>query len=84
MTPRHSTQGPGGVLDGKPLGLPLRGSYGGLAAEHTTGGGGPGRDHRRGPSPRCTSTLTGDKDRGLSDGVALHGEWDRAGDTGMV
>ena len=59
MTPRRSDQGPGGVPDSRPLGMHPRGTEGGLAAERTAGGGGPGSDHYRGPGPRCMSTVTG-------------------------
>ena len=50
-----------------------------MEVDRIAGGGRPGGDRRRIPSPRRTSTEKGDKDLGLDDGAAVHGEWDRAG-----
>ena len=52
--------------------------------ESIVGGGGTGGDYSRGPGPRRTSTTTGDKERGLADGVAVHSERDEAGGAGIV
>ena len=76
MTLKCDTQGPGGVLDGGLLGLPLRGMDGSSEAEHPVGGGGPGKVHCRATSPRRTSTVMGNKDRGLADGAYVDGERD--------
>ena len=73
MSPCCIVQGPGGVPDGGPIGLPPRGTYRGAEAEYPAGGGGPGRDHRGSPSPRHMSTATCDTDRGLADGADVHG-----------
>ena len=83
-TPRRSSQGIGGVLYGGPLSLPPRGTDVGSEEERPAGGGGPGRDNHRGPSPRCASTATGDKVWGLADSVAVHVERYRARCAGML
>ena len=71
-------------MDCRPLGLPPRGSDGGLAKEPPEGGGGTGGDTRRGPGPTRTSSVTGDKDRGLADSAAIYSKWDGSGGTGMA
>ena len=81
-TPCRSTQGPCGVQVGRPLGLPLKKIDGGLEAERPAErpeerpavGGGPDRNHYRGPSLRRMLSATGDKDRGLADGAEDHSE----------
>ena len=83
-TPRHSAQGPGGVLDGGPLSLPSRGKDGGAEAERPAGGGGPGKDLSGGPGPRRMLTATADKDGVMADSAAIHGKWDGTGCAGMV
>ena len=79
---QHS--GPGGVPDGRPLGLPPKGAEGGLAADHTAGKEVPGYNHLKVPGPRRTSTETDNKNRDLADGAAIQGEWDRDGGAGMA
>ena len=72
--PRCSTQGPGGVLDGGPLGLSTGGTDGGSAKRTEAGGG--DTDGCTGSSPGPTHTLTAmrDKDRGLDESVAVHSQ----------
>ena len=84
MTTRHSTKRSGGFPGIISLGLSLGGSDSGLAADYTVDRGGTGGNNSRGPGPRRTLTATGEKDRGLADGAAVHSEWDQAGGSGMT
>ena len=84
MTPRCSTQGPGGVTDGVPLGLrPGRTESGSVKRTAASGG---GTDGHTGGGPGLTHTLTAtsDKDRGQADSAAVHIKWEGAGCTGMA
>ena len=44
----------------------------GAEAERSFGGGGPDKDLSGGRDPRHTSTVTGNKNEGKSDGAAVH------------
>ena len=52
--------------------------------ERGQGNGVTGDVHRQGPGRSHLSAETGDKNRGLANGAAIHSEWDRAGSAGMV
>ena len=65
-------------------GLPPGGLDSGLVKGKTAGGVGTGGNTGRGLGPTRTSTVTGDKERGLVDSAAVHSKWDRAGGTGMA
>ena len=83
-THRHNTQYPGGVPDGRPIGLPPGGWDGGLATGPTAGGGGTVEKNGRAPGPTRTLTTTGNNDRGLADSAAVHSKQDGAGGIGMA
>ena len=82
--PSRGTQGPGGVPDSGPLGLPPGGTDGG--SEKTSAEIVGGSDGRTGGGPGLTRTLTAtsNKDRGLADSAAAHSQWDGTGGTGMA
>ena len=47
-----------------------------MATEYTAGGEGIGGNNSKGPGPRCTSTVMGNKDQVLAEDAAVHSEWD--------
>ena len=83
-TPGVSAQGPGPIPDGRPRGLSPGWKGGSPPPERRQGDGVTGDDHRQGPGRSHPSAETGDQNRGLANGAAIHGEWDRAGSAGVA
>ena len=76
-TPRCRSQAPRGVLEIWPLDLLPIGESGGVETDRSEGRGGTGRYPIRGPIPRSTSIVAGDKDGGMADGADLNGKMGR-------
>ena len=83
-THSRGTQGPGGIPDGRPLGLPSGGSDGREETGVESGRGGADGCTGGDPVIACTLHATSGKDRGLAHGAAVHSQWDGAGGPGVV